>query len=250
VNTEPEQSAPEEPRDWYFTFGANHTHPTTGQRLGRSYVRIHGTCEATMEAMFAAFGDRWSHQYPTTGAAGVERYALTEVELPTPLGLDSTPVDNSGDGVPEVEQEPFEEQVADHLQRLEAERSAPVEERTEEEVAAAGPLGYIVLIREPGYWADDWDGEVHETREQGDAALTAAREAHWDAVLAAAIRVDEEPSGGAAALRADVGARVLEEVAALRALLDIFLPAGSLASIQATAQLGRIEAAVREEEQR
>lgn len=73
---------PDQPRDWFFTFGADHTHPDTGQRLGRSYVRIHGTADSTRTAILAAFGNRWSFQYPTATRAGVDKYGLTEVPMP------------------------------------------------------------------------------------------------------------------------------------------------------------------------
>lgn len=72
----------ESPQDWFFTFGADHTHPDTGQRLGRNYVRIHGTCDSTREAMFAVFGNRWSHQYIDEERAGIAEYGLTEVPMP------------------------------------------------------------------------------------------------------------------------------------------------------------------------
>lgn len=73
---------PNEPRDWFFTFGYDHHHPTTGQPLRKSYVRIHGTCDGTREAMVAAFGRGWSMQYYDRERAGVDRYGLTEVALP------------------------------------------------------------------------------------------------------------------------------------------------------------------------
>lgn len=73
---EPEQ-------DWYFTFGANHTHPETGQRLGKNYVRIHGTADSTRETMLAAFGKQWAFQYSTAEKAmKVDRWNLTEVSMP------------------------------------------------------------------------------------------------------------------------------------------------------------------------
>jgi hypothetical protein len=73
---------PDEPRDWFFTFGFDHTHPTTGQRLRKSFVRIHGTCDSTREQMNAAFGNRWSNQYHSAERAGVEKYGLTEASMP------------------------------------------------------------------------------------------------------------------------------------------------------------------------
>lgn len=73
---------PNEPRDWFFTFGYDHTHPTTGERLRRSYVRVHGTADSTRAAMITVFGNRWSHQYPTAAHAGVDKYGLTEAAFP------------------------------------------------------------------------------------------------------------------------------------------------------------------------
>jgi hypothetical protein len=76
--------AEESPQDWFFTFGADHTHPDTGQRLGRNFVVIHGTCDSTRDRMMAAFGNRWSHQYPSAEKAGVEKYGLDWVSMPEP----------------------------------------------------------------------------------------------------------------------------------------------------------------------
>jgi hypothetical protein len=87
---EPEQPAEPE-QDWYFTFGADHTHPATGERLGRAYVVVNGTCDSTREAMFASpFGNRWSHQYDSPERAGVERFALRQVEMPDPAAPERT----------------------------------------------------------------------------------------------------------------------------------------------------------------
>ncbi len=73
----------EQPRDWFFTFGSNHTHPVTGQTLTYTYVRINGTHDAARAKMVAAFGNRWAFQYGTADEAGIRRYGLTEVEVPT-----------------------------------------------------------------------------------------------------------------------------------------------------------------------
>lgn len=81
---------PDEPRDWYFTFGFDHHHPATGKRLDKSYVRINGTCDSTRDAMRAAFGNRWSQQYHSADRAGVDRFGLTEIPLP---GADPAPGD-------------------------------------------------------------------------------------------------------------------------------------------------------------
>ena len=88
------------PRDWFFTFGADHTHPDTGQRLGRNYVRIHGTCDGTRDEMFAAFGNRWSHQYSTRDKARcIDEYGLTEVPMPE-VAVSADPVRPDCAGLP------------------------------------------------------------------------------------------------------------------------------------------------------
>lgn len=72
----------EQPRDWYFTFGSNHTHPTTGEVLTNAYTRINGTLASSRAAMVAAFGNRWAFQYESANEAGVDKCKLTEVEMP------------------------------------------------------------------------------------------------------------------------------------------------------------------------
>lgn len=73
---------PNEPRDWYFSFGHDHTHPTTGQPLRKSYIRIHDTYEGARAQMLAAFGQRWSNQYESAERLGVDKYGLTEASMP------------------------------------------------------------------------------------------------------------------------------------------------------------------------
>jgi hypothetical protein len=73
----------EEPQDWYFTFGYDHTYPDTGERLHKSYVRIYGTCDSTRDAMFAAFGNRWAFQYASASKADrLDAYGMVEVAMP------------------------------------------------------------------------------------------------------------------------------------------------------------------------
>lgn len=60
---------------------------------------------------------------------------------------------------------------------------------------AAGPAGYIVLLRErDDRWADNWDGLVHPDRQAGDDALAKARAAGYEAILTAATQVTEVPA--------------------------------------------------------
>lgn len=67
-------------RDWIFTFGNGHE--LNGESLGRRFVRIHGTNPAARRKMIDHFGIRWSHQYATEEAAGVQQFGLTELPLP------------------------------------------------------------------------------------------------------------------------------------------------------------------------
>lgn len=95
-----------ETQDWFFTFGFDHTHPDTGDSLGKSYVRIYGTFSSARAEMNAAFGNRWASQYSAAlKPLNVDRYGLVEVPMPGAVGLGSTPVVTEGSGVPEVEQD-------------------------------------------------------------------------------------------------------------------------------------------------
>lgn len=67
---------------WTFTFGADHRHPTTGERLSQCYVRVPGDIETSREAMLATFGRAWSNQYPNPEAARAARYGLREIPFP------------------------------------------------------------------------------------------------------------------------------------------------------------------------
>ena len=64
--SEPEQ-------DWIFTFGFGHEHKN-------NFVRIRGTFETARLEMFRRFGRKWSMQYPSEEEAGVERFALTDLD--------------------------------------------------------------------------------------------------------------------------------------------------------------------------
>lgn len=94
-----------------------------------------------------------------------------------------SPVVIPGSGVPEVEQDTFEEQVAAHLQRLAAEREPAPRVRTGYQCAVGG---------------DACPGHVSK----------------W--LMCSVLPTDEEQPGGAAALRVDVVTSVLAEVKALR----------------------------------
>lgn len=72
---------PDEPRDWIFTFGFDHRHPVTDERLHKRFVRIHDTCDGSRSRILAVFGNRWSFQYPSEDRAGVAKHGLTEIPL-------------------------------------------------------------------------------------------------------------------------------------------------------------------------
>lgn len=63
----------EEEKDWYFTFGCGQVH------AGHYHV-IHGTKDSAREEMFQRFGPKWSMQYDSAEAAGVERWNLKELK--------------------------------------------------------------------------------------------------------------------------------------------------------------------------
>jgi hypothetical protein len=71
----------EEPeQDWFFTFGPAHHMPgLPAMGLGDRFVRLNGTRASTRAAMVRAFGVKWSGQYPSADAAGVERFGLLEL---------------------------------------------------------------------------------------------------------------------------------------------------------------------------
>lgn len=83
-----------EPRDWYFTFGAEHrAHAVrssatdlknevgNGFCLHDRYVVINDTYWNARTRMAYFFGQIWSGQYATAEAAGVHEYGLTELVL-------------------------------------------------------------------------------------------------------------------------------------------------------------------------
>lgn len=69
-----------EEREWIFTFGSGHE--LHGESLGKAFVRIRGTALVARGRMIELFGVRWSHQYATEEAAGVQQFGLTELPLP------------------------------------------------------------------------------------------------------------------------------------------------------------------------
>ena len=60
-------------KDWYFTFGCGQVH-------ANHYHVINGTFNDAREKMFERFGPKWSMQYESAEAAGVEKYNLKELK--------------------------------------------------------------------------------------------------------------------------------------------------------------------------
>ena len=67
--------------EWSFTFGFAHTNPETGESLANRFVTVLADVNRSREIMNDHFGNKWSMQYPTKDAAGVEKYGLTELHL-------------------------------------------------------------------------------------------------------------------------------------------------------------------------
>lgn len=58
---------------WYFTFGVDHP------QYSMYYVVIKGSWNEARGEMIKRYGSRWSFQYDSPEAAGVERYGLKEL---------------------------------------------------------------------------------------------------------------------------------------------------------------------------
>ena len=81
TETTPSETAEgtEQPQSWFFTFGAEIP------ALEHKYVVIHGTWLEARQKMHALFKHRWCSQYDSAEDAGVDKYHLTELELPANL---------------------------------------------------------------------------------------------------------------------------------------------------------------------
>lgn len=66
---------------WFFTFGSGHTYPGTNEPCERAFVRIEGSYYEARAKMVSVFGIKWSHQYPSAEAAGVDQFGLTELDV-------------------------------------------------------------------------------------------------------------------------------------------------------------------------
>jgi hypothetical protein len=65
--------------EWIFTFGWDHRHPETGERMFNRFVRIAAQDpDAAREEMVRRFALKWSHQYDSADEAGVDRFGLVE----------------------------------------------------------------------------------------------------------------------------------------------------------------------------
>lgn len=63
-----------------FSFGHGQLHPETGLSLAHRFVAIRAeSADAARAVMVAHFGQRWSFQYASREAAGVEKYELQEL---------------------------------------------------------------------------------------------------------------------------------------------------------------------------
>ena len=79
-----DSSAEDTPREWIFTFGSGHVHPTTGESVGRKFVRIVGTHGEARAQMIRFFGRKWSHQYESESEAAASlrgEYGYTELSV-------------------------------------------------------------------------------------------------------------------------------------------------------------------------
>ncbi len=84
IDGEFEEASPAE-QDWFFTFGSGHHYPGRPEEpLSRAFVRIRGTYDSARARMVGFFGIKWSHQYASEQAAGVDEYGLVELDLPEP----------------------------------------------------------------------------------------------------------------------------------------------------------------------
>lgn len=87
-----EPDAPEEERDWVFTFGSGHKLTITpaaggmpagaGVPLDRFYVRVHGTWMSARLRFAAVYGTAFASQYDSPEEANADLYGLTEITLP------------------------------------------------------------------------------------------------------------------------------------------------------------------------
>ncbi len=254
MNPDP-QPGWETPRDWYFTFGSDHTNPVTGERLGQAYVVINGTSDDTRTAMFEVFGNRWSQQYDSAERAGVERFKLRHLPLPTVA--------------PAAEQDGDAHVLVDELREEYAQVEAD-QDRTPSDAGFTAWLAQRARDEECSGCRDILTrtvGEVQERTEEPKQSIAEALDQYGNACAAVAVQADDrlavepfdqamalrreilsrfkEQSEGAAALRADVAAPVAE----IRSGLDLLQPLSPGLIAHMRNQLDRIEELMRGEQQ-
>jgi hypothetical protein len=69
-------------RSYFFTFGFDHVHPTTGEPLSRKYMEIIAPdSEQARKLMVKLFGTKWAFQYDSVDQFGATKYSLTRLEI-------------------------------------------------------------------------------------------------------------------------------------------------------------------------
>lgn len=71
---------PDEEQDWYFTFGC-------GQEHAGCYTVIRGTHDSAKGEMYRRYGGKWSMQYSSAEAAGVNEWGLKKIDRKKSLAL-------------------------------------------------------------------------------------------------------------------------------------------------------------------
>ena len=68
--------------EFIATFGYDHRHPDTGEKLGDRFVRVPADDQDhAREMMLERFGTGWAFLYPSEKGAGVKRFGLIEAPL-------------------------------------------------------------------------------------------------------------------------------------------------------------------------
>ena len=78
MNTTTSNPTKPKKQNWYFTFGFDHY--IGSECVKNKFVKIHGTFEGARLHMFERYGRKWSMQYGSAEAAGVETYKLEEIQ--------------------------------------------------------------------------------------------------------------------------------------------------------------------------
>ena len=80
------EATPEEPQEWFFTFGMAQVGPH-GEDVRDRFIKIYGTYRDARAVMVAYFGTEWCAQYGSALDAGTHFFNLRELSLEgfTPL---------------------------------------------------------------------------------------------------------------------------------------------------------------------